>query len=62
MRERIILMKRKKCQKYINSVLFIVLLFTLFIFVSCKEETEKEFMEIVTETTSYELEGVMETH
>ena len=55
-------MKRKKCQKYINSVLFIVLLFTLFIFVSCKEETEKEFMEIVTETTSYELEGVMETH
>ena len=55
MRERIILMKRKKCQKYINSVLFIVLLFTLFIFVSCKEETEKEFMEIVTETTSYEL-------
>ena len=46
-----------------KKLLLILLAFSFIIMISCKEkETEKEFMEIITESTSYKAEGVMETY
>ena len=46
-----------------KKYLLILLVLCSFIMISCKnKETEKEFMEVITESTSYIAEGVMETY
>ena len=47
---------------FIKKMLIIVVgIMTMFV-ISCKEETEKEFLELVSESETYCVEGVMETH
>lgn len=46
-----------------KKFLIIVLMLCSLIMINCKnKETEKEFMEVITESKSYSLEGVMETY
>lgn len=46
-----------------KKILILMLIISSFLLIGCGEkETEKEFMEIVTDSTSYKLEGVMETY
>ena len=51
----------KKISIIKKMFILIVCIMTFFV-ISCKEETEKEFMELMSEAGSYHVEGVMETH
>ncbi len=51
----------KKISIIKKMFILIVCIMTFFV-ISCKEETEKEFMELMSEAGSYHIEGVMETH
>ena len=46
-----------------RKLLLLMLTFVLLCAFGCKQkETEKEFMELITQSTTYKLEGVMETN